>query len=158
MLGGIMRYFRLLALLAAGLCFTAPVSAEVVVNDPWVRAPVAGQKTAGAYMQFTSAKTAFLIGATSPAAKSVEVHEMSMDGGVMKMRPLTRLELPAGKPVELKPGGYHLMLIDLVQPLHKGDSVPITFSIETAGQREAVQVKAIVKEANTMGEHHHESK
>ena len=125
----------------------SPVLADVIVNDPWVRAPVAGQKTAGAYMRITSAKTVFLIGASSPAAKSVEIHKMSMDGGVMKMRPVTRLEWPAGKPVDLKPGGYHVMLIDLVRPLHKGDTVPITFSIEAgAGQREAVVVKAMVKD------------
>ena len=150
-----MRNFRYsLTLFVTSLYLAAPALADVVVNDPWVRAPVAGQKAAGAYMRFTSAKSAVLIGASSPAAKSVEIHEMSMDGGVMKMRPVMRLELPAGKQVELKPGGYHVMLIDLVQPLHKGDSVPITFSVETAGQREAVVVKAVVKDVPAGGEHH----
>jgi copper(I)-binding protein len=152
--GGIVRNY-LSALLIASLCLAAPAVAEVIVNDPWVRAPVAGQKTAGAYMHLTSSSNATVTGVSSPAARTVEIHEMSMDGGVMKMRSVTRLELPAGKPVELKPGSYHVMLIDLVKPLHTGDAVPIIFAVDTGnGKRERVHVRAVVRDAASGGEHH----
>ncbi len=80
---------------------------------------------------------------------------MSMDNNVMKMRPIPRLELPAGKSIELKPGGYHIMLIDLARTLHKGDMVPITLTVEdSGGQRQAIDVKAIVRDAASPGGHH----
>ena len=75
----------------------------------------------------------------------VEIHEMAMDGNVMRMRAVPALELPAGKAVELKPGGYHVMLMDLKKPLAAGETVPISLVIETAGKRETVEVKAPVR-------------
>ncbi len=87
-----------------------------------------------------------LVSATSPVAGVVEIHEMVMDGNVMKMRAVTGLELPAGKAVELKPGGYHVMLMDLKQELKAGESVPLTLVIEGAGgKRETLEVKAPVR-------------
>jgi copper(I)-binding protein len=83
----------------------------------------------------------------------VEIHEMAMDGNVMKMRAVPSLDLPAGKAVDLKPGGYHVMLMDLKKPLTAGDTVPITLVVESAGQRETVEVKAAVRPLNSSGSH-----
>jgi copper(I)-binding protein len=135
---------KLLALLAVAAAFG--VQAQTTVKEPWVRGTVAGQKATGMFGQITSASGGKLVSASSPVAGVVEVHEMVMDGNVMKMRAVTGLELPAGKAVELKPGGYHLMLMDLKQELKTGDSVPVTLLIEgTGGKRETLEVKAPVK-------------
>jgi hypothetical protein len=123
--------------------------AQVSVKDPWVRGTVAQQKASGAFMQITSAAGGRLVGASSPVAGVVEIHEMAMDGNVMKMRAIPGLVLPAGKAVELKPGGYHVMLMDLKQALQPGQTVPITLVVEAAGgQRETVQVAAPVRALN----------
>ena len=115
----------------AALMFAAfPVMAQVTVKDPWVRATVPAQKATGAFMQITSAQDARLVEARSPVAGVVEVHEMVMEKEVMKMRAIKGLDLPAGKTVELKPGGYHVMLMDLKQQLKAGDTVPLTLTFE----------------------------
>jgi copper(I)-binding protein len=120
--------------------------AQTVVKDPWVRGTVAGQKATGLFGQVTSTSGGKLVGAASPVAGVVEVHEMAMDGNVMKMRAVAAVELPAGKVVDFKPGGYHVMLMDLKQELKPGDTVPLTLVIEGAGgKRETVEVKAPVK-------------
>jgi copper(I)-binding protein len=140
------------------MCCAAVCDAQVTVDGAWVRATAPGQKIAGAYLKITSVTAAFLVGASSPAAKTVELHEMSMDNNVMKMRPVARLELPAGKTVELKPGSYHLMLIDVARPLVAGASVPITLKVEDQhGKRQAVGLKAQVGEL-VAGDHHHDAK
>jgi copper(I)-binding protein len=136
---------RLFAL-AATLSLALPAAAQVAVADPWVRGTVAGQKATGAFMQLKSPTDAALVGAASPVAKIVEIHEMKMDGGVMKMSAVDRLPLPAGKTVDLKPGGYHVMLMDLSQELKEGQSVPVTLTFEDkAGKKTSVEVKAAVK-------------
>ena len=143
-----MRFPRFAALLVATLtgAVTLPTSAQVVVANPWVRGTVAGQKATGAFMELKSATDATLVSAASPVAKIVEVHEMKMDAGVMKMQAVDRLALPAGKAVELKPGGYHVMLMDLTQTLKEGDTVPVTLTFEDkAGKKQTVEVKAPVK-------------
>jgi copper(I)-binding protein len=120
--------------------------AQVVVDQPWVRTTVAQQTTSGAFMTITSAKGGKLVEASSPIAASVEVHEMKMDGDMMKMRPVDALPLPAGKPVELKAGAYHMMLMGLKAPVKAGDVVPIRLVVEDAkGKRETVDVEAIAK-------------
>ena len=91
-----------------------------------------GQKGTGAFMTLTAAQGARLVGASSPAAGVTEVHEMKLDGDVMRMRAVPVLELPAGKPVELKPGGYHVMLLDLKAPLAKDSTVPLTLTFKDA--------------------------
>ena len=122
--------------------------AQVTVSQAWVRATVPGQKVAAAYMEIRSSENATLVSAASPAAKTAEVHQMSMDGGVMKMRETPRLELPAGKTIALKPGGYHVMLTDISKPLKVGDSVPITLTVETADKhRSTIEIKAEVRDA-----------
>jgi len=146
---------RLTTLLAA-LCaaaFTLPAHAQTTVKDPWARATVAQQKASGAFMQLQSAKGGKLLSASSPVAGVVEIHEMAMDGNVMKMRAVPSLDLPAGKAVDLKPGGYHVMLMDLKKPLTAGDTIPITLVVESAGQRETVEVKAAVRPLNSSSGH-----
>ena len=137
---------RALALaMALGLGVAAAWS-QTTVKDPWVRGTVAQQKATGMFGHLTSAGGGKLVSASSPVAGVVEIHEMSMDGGVMKMRAMPGLELPAGKAVELKPGGYHVMLMDLKQQLKAGDTVPLTLVVEGKdGKKETVEVKAPVK-------------
>jgi copper(I)-binding protein len=130
-------------------------AAQVTVNAAWVRATVPGQTIAGAYLKITSATTAYLIGGSSAAAKAVELHQMSLENNVMKMRPLARLELPAGSTVELKPGSYHLMLLDIAHPLAAGERVPLKLTIEDkTGRRQTVDVNAAVIEPGTAGAQH----
>ena len=112
-----------------------------------MRGTVEGQKATGAFMELKSAEGAALVGAASPVAGIVEIHEMRMDGNTMRMRAVDKLELPAGRAVELKPGGYHVMLMDLKAPLKKGDTVPITLKVRTkSGQAQDLEVKAEVRD------------
>jgi copper(I)-binding protein len=113
-------------LLTACVCSIAQAQA-VTVNNPWARATVPGQKGAGVFMTLTSPVGSRLISASSPIASFGQVHEMHMEGDVMKMRALKDgLEIPAGKTVELKPGSYHVMLMDLKTPLLKDTTIPVT--------------------------------
>jgi copper(I)-binding protein len=143
---------KLLSLL---LLAALPALAQVTVGEPWVRATVAQQKATGAFMTLTSTQGVSLVGASSPAAGVVEVHEMKMVDDVMRMRQIAVLELPAGKPVALSPGGYHLMLLELKQPLKDGDKVPLTLEIEDAQKvRSKIVVEAPVKPLNAAAMHH----
>jgi copper(I)-binding protein len=123
---------KTLALLAALSC--SAVSAQTVeVKDAWVRSSVPGQKATGAFMKITAKDGAKLVGAASPAAGVVEVHEMKMEADVMKMRAVAGgLDLPAGKTVELKPGGYHIMLMDLKAALAKDSRLALTLLFKDA--------------------------
>jgi len=139
---GIRSTIALAALLAA----SAAAAEAVSVKEAWVRATAPGQKVAGAYLELTSRADAALIAAASPAAARVELHTMAMEGGVMRMRPVRRVALPAGKWVKLAPGGLHLMLVDLQRPLNEGDRVPLALTIEQAdGSRATVSVQAAVR-------------
>lgn len=130
----------------AALALSAAAHAQVTVKDAWVRATVAQQKATGAFMQLNAARDARLLSATSPVAGVVEIHEMAMDGGVMKMRAVPGLDLPAGKAVDLKPGGYHVMLLDLKGQVKAGDAVPVTLVVEGRdGKRETIEVKATAR-------------
>jgi copper(I)-binding protein len=102
------------------------------VEGAWVRSSVPGQQGTGAFMKLTAEEPMQLVGASTPMAGVAEVHEMKMDGGVMRMRAISKLDLPAGRTVELKPGGYHLMLLDLKQPLVQGSAVPLTLVFRNA--------------------------
>lgn len=135
---------RLLLVPALLLSLAAQAQSPAVkVDDPWVRATVAPQKATGAFMQLTSAQAAKVVAASSPVAGMVEIHEMKMDDGVMKMRPVDALPLPAGQAVALKPGSYHVMLIGLKAPIKAGEVVPLTLTVEGAdGKRTDVEVKA----------------
>ena len=144
-------------LLAATLLASAVQAqnaAPVAVEGAWARASVQGQMASGAFMRLTSPEATRLVRAESPVAGVVEVHEMKMDGNVMKMRALPGLDLPAGQAVELKPGGYHVMLMDLKAPLAKGASVPLTLVFQDAKgvqSQQQVQVPVATSEPGAKG-------
>lgn len=131
--------------LCAPLLAASIAAAQVTVTEPWVRGTVPSQMSTGAFMTITAARPARLLGATSPVASVVELHEMSLDNNVMRMRAVDVLDLPAGRRVELRPGGYHVMLIDLDRQLKPGETVPVTLLIEQDGKRHSVEVKAVVR-------------
>jgi copper(I)-binding protein len=119
--------------------------AEVTVKDAWVRGTVPAQTTTGAFMTLTSTSEAKLVGAASPVAKMVEIHESSMHGNMAHMQEVSAVPLPAGKAVQLKPGGHHVMLMGVAKPLKPGETVPITLTIEEKGKRSTIEVKAAVR-------------
>ncbi len=138
---------KIAAFAAVALIATAAAQAQVTVDKPWVRTTVAQQTTTAAYLTITSAKGGKLVSASSPVAASVDVHEMKMDGDMMKMRAVDAVPLPAGQPVEFKPNGLHVMLTGLKAPLKAGDVVPIRLVVEDAkGKRETVDVKATARQ------------
>ncbi|MEX8494982.1 copper chaperone PCu(A)C [Sphaerotilus sp.] len=144
----------LLALLSACTFATATTAnAQIVtVSAPWVRATAAEQKSTGAFMKLQASVPVRLIEIRSSVAGVVELHEMAMDGDMMRMRAVTGLDLPAGTPVELKPGGYHVMLMDLKLPIKAGDTVPLTLVVESRDkQRSTVEVKAIAQAMGAAG-------
>ena len=136
---------------------SSTLAAQVaVVVEPWARATVQGQKATGAFMKITSKEGAKLVGASSPAAGVTEIHEMKMDKDVMKMAAVPSLEIPAGKSVELKPGGYHVMLMDLKAPLADKSSVPVTLTFEnTKGVKSQVELQVPVRSMNMQSQHKH---
>lgn len=134
------------------------LAADIEITGPWVRGTVGGQQATGAFMEVTSKSGAVLVGATSPVAGVTEIHEMKIDGGIMKMRAIARLELPSGKPVKLAPGSYHVMLMDLKQPL-KGETVPITLKVEGKNNTvENIEIKAEVRDLTAAAPVTHEHK
>jgi len=123
-------------LAAAALVAAAPALAQVGVDGPWLRETAPGARTGAGYGLFVNGGTAEdrLLGGSTPIADRIEVHSMTMDGGVMRMRPVSGgLAIPAGGRIALKPGGYHLMLIGLKQPLRRGAMVPVTLDFAKAG-------------------------
>ena len=148
------------ALWAAALS-TQAFAQNVDVKDAWARATVQGQMATGAYMILTAKEGTRLVGASSSVAGVTEVHEMTMDNGVMKMRAIPGLDLPAGKAVELKPGGYHVMLMDLKTPLQKDTTIPLTLVFKDAKGVETktelkVPVNATAPVGGAMGMSHGE--
>ncbi|MBH9578248.1 copper chaperone PCu(A)C [Inhella proteolytica] len=136
-----------LALLLPGLA-----QAQTTASEAWARGTVAAQKATGVFVQLRSPDGAKLVGGSTPAAARVEIHEMRMDDGVMKMREVPALELPAGQAVTLKPGGYHLMLMGLKQPLKAGDTLPLTLQIERPGKpAETLQLQVPVRALGGQG-------
>jgi len=136
---------HLIATLAAGL-FATSALAQVTVTDPWVRATVPAAKSAGAFMHLQSATNARLVGVSTPVAGRAEIHEMAMENNTMRMRAVDGIDLPAGKPVHLASGGYHLMFFELKQQLKEGETVPVTLTVQdAANKRSNVTVQAQVK-------------
>jgi periplasmic copper chaperone A len=139
--------------LAISMCATLPAYAGVTVNDAWVKVTESGQTTAEAYMLIKSDSAAKLVGVSSTAAKITQIHEMKMQGNEMQMRAIDSLDLPAGRTIEFKPGGYHIMLSGLSQPLVQGATVPLTLTIEDINkQRQSIEVKIEVRNAMPMGD------
>ena len=125
----LLRLLSRVLLLNALLTLAAPLALAqtLTVQNAWVRPTVPGQTASGAYMTLTASTPARLKSASTPAAALTELHTMRMEGDIMKMLHLADgLELPAGKPVQLQPGGYHLMLLDLQSPLKKGSTIALT--------------------------------
>lgn len=151
---------------AARLVVLAPGSAAPVeVSEAWVRRAVPGQSGTGAFMKLKSPAATKLVGASTPVAGVAEVHEMKMEGDTMRMRALNQgLELPAGQSVELKPGGYHLMLMDLKQPVNAGATVPLTLRfVDAKGVASELKLQVPVAAsapggAGAGGEHQHQHK
>ena len=141
---------RKTVLALALMFFGAATQADVTVKESWVRGTTPAQKATGAFMEITSSEAASLLSASSPVAGVVEIHTMKMEDGVMKMRAIPKLDLPAGKGVKLAPGGNHVMLMDLKQQMKKGDVVPITLKIEGADKKvQTLEIKAEVRDLAT---------
>jgi periplasmic copper chaperone A len=141
-------------LLALGAGFMLTISAvaahadDVTITNAWARATPGGAQTAAAYVTVQSAAGDRLTGVATPAAQKAELHLMTMDNGVMKMRPVDAIDLPAGKAVSLKPGGYHIMLTGLAKPLQEGQTFPVTLTFAKAGARD---VDVAVEKVGSMG-------
>ncbi len=148
----------LLALIALPVLAHPPAASPVKVEAAWIRASVPGQSGTGAFMRLTAQEPMTLVGLTSPVAGVAEVHEMKLEGDVMRMRAIASLALPAGQAVELKPGGYHLMLMDLKSPLKADTRVPLTLVLrDTKGteRRVDLQVPVATRAPGKAGESGH---
>ena len=146
--------------LVAALLLSASVHAgDIQAEGAWSRATTPGQQTGMADVTITSSQAATLVGASSTAAATVELHSMTHEGGMMKMREVKAIELPAGKPVNLGENGFHLMLIGLKAPLKAGETIPVTLNIKTSDKGIVkIETRADVKplaEAAPHGEHMH---
>ncbi len=140
------KLIKLCALLGAMLLSGSVYAADIQVEGAWARATAPGQDTAMVDFSITSAKEASLTGFACAACKTAEMHSMTHDNGMMKMREVKSIELPAGRRVNLSEGGYHLMLIGLKAPLKAGDNIPLTLTIKLSDKTTVkVEVKAEVK-------------
>lgn len=129
---------RIIMAAVAGMTQACLAADAISIQNAWVRATVPGQMATGAFMRITAVDNAKLLGVNTPLALA-SVHQMSMSQGVMKMSQVQGgLDLPAGKTVELKPGSYHVMLMDLKNPLNAGASVPMTLLYRDAQGKERV--------------------
>jgi copper(I)-binding protein len=138
------------ALAVAGMLFsTNAIAQDVAVRNVWARATAPGQNTASIYLEIVSNADAALVGVTSPLAKSARMHTMRTEGGVMKMRAVQKIELPARKSVTLAPGGLHIMLEGIGRPLRERDKIPIELAIEGAGGKSMVRTEAEVRPITT---------
>lgn len=151
------RRSPLLAPLAFGvaLCFAGAATAQtgsIEITDAWARATPGIMENGAAYLTIRSAAADQLIGAATPIAKNAGPHEMTSDSGIMRMRPLAAIDLPAGRPVTLRPGAVHIMLQGLDRPLRAGESFPLTLRFKKAGSRE---VMVVVEKAGAMGVDRH---
>ena len=150
----------LVGLLAGGALAAEPVKVVELVKvvDPWARATVPGQKVGGVYMELIARKNLRLTGVKSVASETAEVHQMKMEKGMMRMRAVPFLELPAGKRVKLAPGGYHVMLFDLKQSLVIGQKLKLELTVEDSSKHQhQIMVDALVRDrdAGTAGKHDH---
>jgi copper(I)-binding protein len=148
---------------ALWVCAAFTVHAQVEVSDAWVRATGQGQKATGVFMNLTAKKATRLVGVKADLTASAEVHEMKMEKDVMKMQAVKALDLPAGQTVALKPGSYHVMLMDLKAPVVEDSQVVLTLLFEdAAGVKTQKEVKAVAKKMGMggkdkpqQGEHKH---
>jgi copper(I)-binding protein len=137
---------------ALWVCAAFTVHAQVEVSDAWVRATGQGQKATGVFMNLTAKKATRLVGVKADLTGSAEVHEMKMEKDVMKMQAVKALDLPAGQTVALKPGSYHVMLMDLKAPVAEDSQVVLTLLFEdAAGVKTQKEVKAVAKKMGMGG-------
>lgn len=145
-----------LALAAFGANAHEYQAGSVKIGHPWARMTAPGQPSGGAFLKISNTGTAGdrLVGGSTPVADHVEMHSMSMEGNVMKMREVNAIDVPPGQTVELKPGAWHMMLIGLKAPLKAGDKVPMTLKFEKAGE---VKVELKIEEVapGAPAEHKH---
>ncbi len=134
-----MNRLAVTAVMALALAAQAQRSADIDVKSAWARPTVAGQMGTGAFMHLTSKEGARLLGASSDVAGVVEIHEMAMQGNVMQMRAIRSLDLPPGSTIELKPGGHHMMLMDLKRPLATGEKIKVELRLETRDRKLVTQ-------------------
>ena len=150
------RYIKSTLALALSCGVLLPLSASaqsVEVKDAWVRGTVPAQKVTGAFMEITGKSAVRLLSAESPVAAAVEIHNMTMQNGVMKMFPVDGIDVPAGKTVKLASGGYHVMLMGLKQQMKPGERVPLKLTFELADKkRESVELSVEVRDIK--GERH----
>ncbi|MGQ9685376.1 MAG: copper chaperone PCu(A)C [Thiobacillaceae bacterium] len=152
---------RFTTALALSLLLAAPAwASEIMVQNAWTRATAPGQAVGAAFMDLRAKRSMSVVGGQSPAAERVELHTMAMQEGVMVMRRVPEISLPAGQTVQLKPGGLHIMLIGLKAPLQEGQTVPLTLQVRDAtGKVQDVQIEAKVRgQGGRMGDmhkHHH---
>jgi copper(I)-binding protein len=136
--------FALIALITLSAC----ACAQVAVTNAWVRATVPAQNSTGAFMTMTSARDARLVSVTADIAGDTQIHQMAMSGDMMKMQQIDGIDLPAGKPVNLASGGYHLMLMMLKRQARAGEHVALALLVQYKdGKRATVKVDAPVKPA-----------
>ncbi|MGO9443677.1 MAG: copper chaperone PCu(A)C [Thiobacillaceae bacterium] len=147
---------RLALILSAALLSFSVQAANILVEGPWARATAPGQPVGGAFMKLTSDTDVQLTGASSPVAGSVQIHMMSMHNGVMVMRELKSLPLPKGKTVELEPGGYHIMLVDLKRALRAGQHFPITLEVRSGRKIQHIEVRTEVRDMISGDEAQHQ--
>ena len=130
-------------------------NAMPTVFDVWVKTTVPGGTVSAAYMHIKSAVPLKLVKAESSIAAIVEIHEMKMNDGVMEMKGLDAVEIPANKLVDLKPGGVHIMLMKVKSPINNGDKVPLTLTFEGADKKPlVVKLDAVAKETHSSGHKH----
>lgn len=141
------KFFLLsLASFLAGSIHAGSANPPARVSGAWVRATVPAQTASGAFLQITSPYPARLVEVASDAAERVEIHSMTMDQGVMRMRQVKEVELPAKTPVKFSPGGFHLMLMGLKKTLKPGDEVNLSLTVsDSKNQRQVIKSAAVVK-------------
>ncbi len=143
---------RTVTALFACMLLAFPARADnVKVDNAWVRATAPGQQVAGGFMDLTADADMTLLGGSSPVSKSLELHYMRMENGVMEMREMKTIALPKGKTVSLEPGGLHVMFIGLKAPIRAGQKVPMTLLTKGADGKE--QKLAVEAEAHRPGAH-----
>ena len=148
-------------LLAALLLSASVYAGDIQIEGAWVRATAPGQDIASLDLSITSKQPAILLEVSSTASKTVEMHSMTHENGVMKMREVKSIELPAGKRVNLGESGYHLMLVGLKAPLKAGEIIPLTLSIKVADDRTVkvgakAEVKSLTATKAATQEHEHQ--
>ncbi len=147
------RYLLLLLWLTAWPLHAADL---LKVVDPWARATVPGQNVGGVYMELVASENLRLTGIKTAASESAEVHQMKMEKGMMRMRPVPFLQLPAGKRVKLEPGGYHVMLFDLKNSLVAGQKLKIELIVEDAKKAvHRIAVEADIRDRVGPADHDH---